>query len=54
MVVEVLVVVVVVAHVIDASTASAHLRIWGGTAGNWGRRQVDLDEIELMIVGRRV
>ncbi len=24
--------------------------IWGGTAGNWGRRPLDLDEIEIMIV----
>ena len=28
--------------------------IWGGTAGNWGKRQVDLDEMELMVVGRAV
>ena len=27
--------------------------IWGGTAGNWGRRSVDLDEIEIMIVARK-
>ncbi len=27
--------------------------IWGGTAGRWGRRKVELDEIEIMIVGRR-
>jgi len=27
--------------------------IWGGTAGNWGRRTVELDEIEMMIVTRR-
>ena len=26
------------------------LHLWGGTAGNWGRRPLDLDEIELMIV----
>jgi len=26
------------------------LNIWGGTAGNWGRRSLDLDEIEIMIV----
>jgi hypothetical protein len=26
------------------------LNIWGGTAGNWGRRTLDLDEIEIMIV----
>jgi len=28
--------------------------IWGGTAGNWGRRPVDLDEIELMMLARRI
>ncbi|MCK4782448.1 MAG: methyltransferase domain-containing protein [Desulfobacteraceae bacterium] len=27
--------------------------IWGGTAGNWGRRNVDLDEIEIMIIARK-
>jgi SAM-dependent methyltransferase len=27
--------------------------IWGGTAGNWGRRPIDLDEIEIMVVGRK-
>ncbi len=26
------------------------LSIWGGTAGNWGKRTLDLDEIEIMIV----
>jgi cyclopropane fatty-acyl-phospholipid synthase-like methyltransferase len=26
--------------------------IWGGTAGNWGKRPIDLDEIELMVLGR--
>jgi len=24
--------------------------IWGGTAGNWGNRQIELDEIEIMAV----
>jgi len=28
--------------------------IWGGTAGKWGRRKIDLDEIEVMIVARKV
>ena len=28
--------------------------IWGGTAGNWGRRSIDLDEIEIMVVARKV
>ena len=27
--------------------------IWGGTAGDWGRRPVDLDEIEIMVLARR-
>jgi len=26
------------------------LNMWGGTAGNWGRRPLDLDEIEIMVV----
>ena len=30
------------------------LNIWGGTAGNWGRRTIDLDEIEIMVVARKV
>jgi SAM-dependent methyltransferase len=29
------------------------LNMWGGTAGNWGRRKIDLDEIEIMIVARK-
>jgi len=28
-------------------------RVWGGTAGNWGRRKIRLDEIEFMVVARR-
>ncbi len=28
--------------------------IWGGTAGNWGRRNIDLDEIELMLVAQKI
>ena len=27
--------------------------IWGGTAGNWGRRKINLDEIEVMIVAKK-
>jgi len=27
--------------------------IWGGTAGRWGRRAIDLDEMEIMVVGRQ-
>jgi len=27
--------------------------IWGGTAGNWGRRPIGLDEIEIMVSGRK-
>lgn len=30
------------------------LHIWGGTAGNWGKRSLDLDEIEIMVVARKV
>jgi len=28
--------------------------IWGGTAGNWGRRPLDLDEMEIMITTRKI
>ncbi len=27
--------------------------LWGGTAGNWGRRRVELDEMEIMAILRR-
>ena len=27
--------------------------MWGGTAGNWGRRPLDLDEIEIMVVAKK-
>ena len=27
--------------------------IWGGTAGNWGKRAIELDEYEIMVVGRK-
>jgi hypothetical protein len=27
--------------------------MWGGTAGNWGKRPLDLDEMEIMIGARR-
>jgi cyclopropane fatty-acyl-phospholipid synthase-like methyltransferase len=27
--------------------------MWGGTAGNWGHRPLDLDEYEIMIVARK-
>jgi len=30
------------------------LNMWGGTAGNWGRRTLDLDEIEIMIVASKI
>jgi SAM-dependent methyltransferase len=29
------------------------LNIWGGTAGNWGRRAIDPDEFEIMLLGRK-
>lgn len=27
--------------------------VWGGTAGNWGKRPLDLDEMEIMVVARK-
>jgi cyclopropane fatty-acyl-phospholipid synthase-like methyltransferase len=27
--------------------------LWGGTAGNWGKRGIELDEYEIMIVARK-
>ena len=27
--------------------------IGGGTAGNWGRRPIDLDEMEVMVIARK-
>ncbi|MBD3335144.1 MAG: methyltransferase domain-containing protein [Candidatus Eisenbacteria bacterium] len=27
--------------------------MWGGTAGNWGKRSLDLDEIEIMVAAQR-
>jgi SAM-dependent methyltransferase len=29
------------------------LHVWGGTAGNWGRRPIDPDEMEIMVVAKR-
>ena len=29
------------------------LNVWGGTAGNWARRPLDLDEIEIMLVASK-
>lgn len=35
--------------------AGFHVRhVWGGTAGEWGRRKINLDEIEFMIVTKKV
>lgn len=28
-------------------------QIWGGTAGNWGHRQIEMDEYELMLIARK-
>jgi ubiquinone/menaquinone biosynthesis C-methylase UbiE len=28
--------------------------IWGGTAGNWGKRPIKLDEYEIMVVGKTI
>jgi hypothetical protein len=30
------------------------LNVWGGTAGNWRRGRLDLDEMEMMVVARKV
>jgi len=27
--------------------------IWGGTAGRWGKRKVDMDDIEIMVVAEK-
>lgn len=36
------------------SLAGLHvLGLWGGTAGNWGKRAIDLDEIELMVLAEK-
>lgn len=29
------------------------LHLWGGTAGRWGKRALDLDEIEIMVVAQK-
>jgi hypothetical protein len=29
------------------------VHLWGGTAGSWGRRPLDLDEYEIMLVARK-
>lgn len=29
------------------------LHIWGGTAGGWGRRKINLDEYEIMVVAEK-
>ena len=29
------------------------LNMWGGTAGNWNKRKINLDEIEIMIVAQK-
>jgi SAM-dependent methyltransferase len=30
------------------------VHLWGGTAGSWGRRPLDLDEYEIMLVARKL
>lgn len=36
------------------STAGLEVQaMWGGTAGRWGRRRIELDEMEIMVVARR-
>ena len=29
------------------------LNIWGGTAGSWNKKTLDLDEMEIMVVARK-
>jgi SAM-dependent methyltransferase len=29
------------------------INIWGGTAGNWNRQKINLDEIEIMVVAKK-
>ncbi len=36
-----------------ASAGLEVTNIWGGTAGNWGKRPIDLDEYEIMVVGKK-
>jgi ubiquinone/menaquinone biosynthesis C-methylase UbiE len=31
----------------------AVLNVWGGTAGNWGKRTIELDEYEIMVAARK-
>jgi hypothetical protein len=28
--------------------------VWGGTAGNWGHRQLELNEMEVMVIAKKV
>jgi cyclopropane fatty-acyl-phospholipid synthase-like methyltransferase len=30
------------------------LHLWGGTAGNWGQRPIELDEMEIMVVAEKI
>lgn len=41
-------------HLLFRLAGLSVLNMWGGTAGNWGRRPLDLDEIEIMIVARKI
>jgi cyclopropane fatty-acyl-phospholipid synthase-like methyltransferase len=29
-------------------------QVWGGTASKWGKRKLDLDEMEIMMIGRKL
>jgi cyclopropane fatty-acyl-phospholipid synthase-like methyltransferase len=40
-------------HLLFALAGLEILNIWGGTAGNWGKRAIDLDEIEIMVLGQK-
>ncbi|HSD95143.1 MAG TPA: hypothetical protein VLA94_06920 [Syntrophales bacterium] len=39
---------------VGCGTGMSVINMWGGTAGNWGRRSLDLDEIEIMVVARKI
>ncbi len=38
---------------VDQSAGMPPLHIWGGTAGNWKRAKIDLDEFETMVVAQK-
>lgn len=40
-------------HLLCRLAGLSVLQLWGGTAGNWGRRPLELDEIEIMLVAEK-